>query len=50
MLTGVCQGFRHTYHDVLGLVATYAMAYDCVVRKGLCMLPPEQVYNKCCVL
>ena len=30
----LCQGFRHTYHDVLGLVATYAMAYDCIVVRA----------------
>ena len=28
------QGFRHTYHDVLRLVATYAMAYDCIVVRA----------------
>ena len=27
----MCQGFKHIYHDVSGLVATYAMAYDCIV-------------------
>ena len=29
-----CQGFRHIYHSVLGLVATYAIAYDCVVVRA----------------
>ena len=27
-------GFKHIYHDVLGLVAIYAIAYDCVVIRA----------------
>ena len=34
----------------LRLVATYAMALRLYSRKGLHMLPPEQVYNEYCVL
>ena len=34
ILCWLCQGFKHIHHDVLGLVATYAMAYDCVVVRA----------------
>ena len=28
------QGFKHAYHDASGLVATYVMAYDCIVVRA----------------
>ena len=28
------QGFKHAYHNASGLVATYAMAYDCIVGRA----------------
>ena len=28
------QGFKHAYHDASGLVATYAIAYDCIVVRA----------------